>query len=103
MPLFLHRLLRGTVLGVMLLLAATANLVSFSYDADDDDDTPPVTVELSIGAPVKKATHLVKQQSASHIASVGGQIAPADLLASAEFFPALQDNSSPQLVIPLRR
>jgi hypothetical protein len=34
------------VLGVMILLAATASLVSMSYDSDDRDDAPPVTVEL---------------------------------------------------------
>jgi hypothetical protein len=51
---FFHRIFRGTILALMLLLAGTANLVSVSYDADDDEDTPPVTVELNLVAPCKK-------------------------------------------------
>jgi hypothetical protein len=37
---------RNLILAVMLLLAVAASLVSFSYDADTQDDIPPVTVEL---------------------------------------------------------
>lgn len=37
---------RKFILALMLLLAVAASLVSFSYDADAQDDIPPVTVEL---------------------------------------------------------
>lgn len=37
---------RNFILGLMLLLAVAASLISFSYDADTQDDIPPVTVEL---------------------------------------------------------
>lgn len=37
---------RNFILALMLLLAVAASLVSFSYDADAQDDIPPVTVEL---------------------------------------------------------
>jgi hypothetical protein len=37
---------RNLILALMVLLAVAASLVSFSYDADTQDDIPPVTVEL---------------------------------------------------------
>jgi hypothetical protein len=87
----------------MLLLAATANLVSFSYDADDDDDTPPVDVELNIVTSTKRPAHLVKQHSSTCVAHVECEKPPLDQKTSAGFEPAsLLDKSSPQLVIPLR-
>jgi hypothetical protein len=103
MAFWLKRLLRGSVVGLMLLLAATANLVSFSYDADDDDDTPPITVEINVGAPVKKATHLVKQQSSAEAAQLKSQVPVAEQIASAGVSPVPRLHlTSPQLVIPLR-
>ncbi|HET9838681.1 MAG TPA: hypothetical protein VFR84_10630 [Candidatus Angelobacter sp.] len=103
MAFWLKRLLRGSVVGLMLLLAASANLVSFSYDADDDDETPPVTVELSIGAPVKKAAHLVRQQSSAEAAPPKDHLPAAEQMASAAVLPSLRLHpNSPQLVIPLR-
>ena len=100
---FVNRWLRGTVLGVMLLLAATANLVSFSYDADDDDDTPPVNVELNIVTSTKKPAHLVKHHSSTRVSHVACERPSPDQTPCAGFEPALSlDKSSPQLVIPLR-
>lgn len=101
---FVNRLLRGMVVGVMLLLAATASLVSFSYDADDDDDTPPITIELSIVAPAKRPAHLIKQQSPARVSHLRDEETPASQIASAELEPVLLlAQGSPQLVIPLRR
>ena len=45
---------RGTGDG-MLLLAGAANLVCLSFDADDDDDTPPISVELNLLLPANPA------------------------------------------------
>src|SRR5579864_1616701 len=50
----LTRYLRGAVLGMMLLLSGMAGMVCFSYDADGDDSTPPVTVEFNGVVPSKK-------------------------------------------------
>jgi hypothetical protein len=101
---WLKKWLRGTVVGLMLLLAAAANLVSFSYDADDDDDTPPITVELSLSAPVRKAAHLVRQQSSTHTIRVKDEARAARQTAPsvAERVRHLHTATSPQVVTPLR-
>ena len=52
-PLF-TRCLRGAVLGMMLLLSAMAGMMCFSYDADDDESTPPVTVEFNGVVPERR-------------------------------------------------
>src|SRR5215467_8436875 len=47
-----HRLLRGTILGLMCLLAGTANCSCDSYDPNPYDDAPPVvTVEFNYVVP----------------------------------------------------
>lgn len=98
-----NRWLRATVLGVMLLLAATANLVSFSYDADDDDDTPPVNVELSIVTSPERPAHLVKHHLSMRVPHVPCERPSSDHTGSAQFdSSSLLDKTSPQLVIPLR-
>ena len=98
---FLYRFFRGAVLGVMLLLAGTASLVCVSYDADDDDDTPPVTVELNLAAPCKKNLHIPKQHN--HQAAVPGEKLQTAMQASLPFAPTpLLDQASPQMVVPLR-
>jgi hypothetical protein len=52
MLLLAHRLLRGMVLGLMCLLAGTANCSSDSYDPNPYDDAPPVvTVEFNYVVP----------------------------------------------------
>jgi hypothetical protein len=102
---FFTRLLRGAVLGMMLLLSAMASMVCFSYDADGDDSTPPVTVEINGIVPSKKAIQFSKLQSiagAQHLrdtqpASPDFQIALALPLAQAS------DSTSAQFVLPLRR
>lgn len=100
---FLHRVFRSTVLALMLLLAGTANLVSVSYDADDDDDTPPVTVELNLVAPCKKSIQGPRQQAHARAFRLCDEKPQAELLASVQFEAApLLKNGSPQLVVPLR-
>ena len=102
---FLARILRGTVLGVMLLLSGMASMVCFSYDADGDESTPPVTVEFNGVVPSKKGIQISRPRSsavAHHIRET--QPPSVDFLASVQFLsvPAL-DKGSPQLVVPLRR
>jgi hypothetical protein len=101
------RYLRGAVLGMMLLLSGMAGMVCFSYDADGDDSTPPVTVEFNGVVPSKKGIQVSSPRSsavAQHVRKA--QPATLDLLVSANFFsvPAMDmDKGSPQLVVPLRR
>jgi hypothetical protein len=100
----LTRCFRGVVLGLMLLLAATANFVSISYDNDDDEDTPPVTVELNLAAPVRKDVQLPKSLSSSAVFHRQDSQPTTRLVAALRFESVPQLNAGPpQLAIPLRR
>jgi hypothetical protein len=101
----LTKYLRGAVLGMMLLLSGMASMVCFSYDADGDESTPPVTVEFNGVVPSKKGI----QVSSPHSSAVAHHVRDAqqpsfEFLASLRLSsaPAL-DKGSPQLVVPLRR
>ena len=104
---FLTRYLRGAVLGMMLLLSGMAGMVCFSYDADGDDSTPPVTVEFNGVVPSKKSIQVSSLRSsavAQHVRDT--QPVSTELLASVNYLsvPAMDmDKGSPQLVVPLRR
>jgi hypothetical protein len=100
---FLYQMFRGAVLGMMLLLAAGANLVCISFDTDNDEETPPITVELSLVAP-KRSNHLPnKKAPAETIRQKDLQTTSPTLVAEVNFGaePILQAGS-PQQVIPLR-
>jgi hypothetical protein len=99
---FLHKLLRGAILGMMLLLAGTANLVCLSFDADDDEDTPPVSVELNIVAPCKKSIQLPKPHSPRTFRLRDEKPVTTHLASTAFEAPILLDQESPQLLVPLR-
>jgi hypothetical protein len=101
----LTRYLRGAVLGMMLLLSGMAGMVCFSYDADGDESTPPVTVEFNGVVPSKKGIQVSSPRSntvAHHVRDA--QPATVELVASVNSLslPTL-DKGSPQLVVPLRR
>jgi hypothetical protein len=100
---FLHKLFRGAILGMMLLLAGTANLVCLSFDADDDEDTPPVSVELNIVAPCKKSIQLPRPHAHARTFRLRDEKPVTTKLASITFeAPVLLHQESPQLLIPLR-
>jgi hypothetical protein len=100
---FLHKFLRGAVLGMMFLLAGTANLVCLNFDADDDEDTPPISVELNIVAPCKKCIHVLKPHSHARTFRLRDEKPVTTQLASAVFeSPILLDQESPQFLVPLR-
>ena len=107
MKLLITRFLQGAVLGMMLLLSGMAGMVCFSYDADNDASTPPVTVEFNGVVPSKKGVQISgprRNVVAHHIR--GTEPPAADFLAqvvlSAASIPALIQ-ASPQLLVPLRR
>ena len=84
----LTRYLRGAVLGMMLLLSGMAGMVCFSYDADGDESTPPVTVEFNGVVPSKKGIQVSSPRSstvAHHVRDT--QPASTELLASVNYFP----------------
>jgi hypothetical protein len=84
----------------MILLAGAANLICVSYDADDDDDTPPVTVEMSLAAPCRKNLHAPQQQK--HVSAFTEE-SRAELMVPAESESVLTfSQTAPQFVVPLR-
>ena len=101
----LTRCFRCAVLAMMLLLSGMAGMVCFSYDADGDESTPPVTIEFNGVVPSKKSIQIPKPHStaaAHHVRDE--QPATLDVVASNDFASApLRDKESPQLVVPLRR
>jgi len=107
MKLFITRFLRGAVLGMMLLLSGMAGMVCFSYDADNDESTPPVTVEFSGIVPSKKGIQISgprRSVVAHHIRGTeppAADFAAAVVLSTASVAALIQ--ASPQLLVPLRR
>jgi hypothetical protein len=100
----LYKCFRGAVLGLMLLLAGAANLVCVSYDTDNDEDTPPITVEMNLVTP-RKNTHLPnKNVQAETIRQKDLQAASPTLVAalSIRSLPIL-NTSLLQQDLPLRR
>ncbi|HEY2232832.1 MAG TPA: hypothetical protein VGK01_05085 [Candidatus Angelobacter sp.] len=90
---------------MMLLLSGLASMVCFSYDADGDESTPPVTIEFNGVVPSKKSIQIPKPHSTAATHQVRDeQPASLELLASNNFASApLRDKESPQLLVPLRR
>jgi len=107
MKLFITRFLRSAVLGMMLLLSGMAGMVCFSYDADNDESTPPVTVEFSGIVPSKKGIQISgprRSVVAHHTRGTeppAADFAAAVALSTASVAALIQ--ASPQLLVPLRR
>jgi len=107
MKLLITRFLRGAVLGMMLLLSGMASMVCFSYDADNDESTPPVTVEFNGVVPSKKSIQISRPHSNMVAHHIRGTEPPqvdfaASVVLSMASAPALV-KASPQLLVPLRR
>jgi len=106
MKLFITRFLRGAVLGMMLLLSGMAGMVCFSYDADNDESTPPVTVEFSGIVPSKKGIQISGPRRGVVAHHIRGTEPPAADFAAAALSTASVAaliQASPQLLVPLRR
>ncbi|HEX3156129.1 MAG TPA: hypothetical protein VHV32_15985, partial [Candidatus Angelobacter sp.] len=89
----------------MLVLSGMAGMICFSYDADNDDSTPPVTIEFNGVVPSKKNIQIPRPNStaaAHHVRDE--QPAFFEMTASNELSSApVLGKESPQLVVPLRR
>jgi len=106
MKLLITRFLRGAVFGMMLLLSGMASMVCFSYDADNDASTPPVTVEFNGVVPSKKGVQISRPRSSAVAHHVRGtEQSSFDFPASMVFAAAVPAliQASPQLLVPLRR
>jgi hypothetical protein len=101
---FLTKFFRSAVLAMMLLLSGMAGMVCFSYDADGDESTPPVTIEFNGVVPSKKSMQVPKPHSTTAAQRVRDeQPASLDLVASIDFSSApLRDKGSSQVLVPLR-
>src|SRR5882757_9175919 len=101
----LTKCFRSAVLAMMLLLSGMASMVCFSYDADGDESTPPVTVEFNGVVPSKKGIQISRPRSSAVAHHIRETQPPLfDFLASARFLSVLAlDKGSPQLLVPLRR
>jgi hypothetical protein len=100
----LHKCFRGAVLGLMLLLAGGANLVCISFDTDNDEDTPPITVELNLVAP-KRSHHLPNKKAQAEVVRQKDLASGSPGLVATVYVDSMPaaNAGSPQEVIPLRR
>jgi hypothetical protein len=101
---FFTRCFRSGVLAMMVLLSGMASMICYSYDADGDESTPPVTIEFNGVVPSKKSVQIPKPQStaaAHHVRDE--QPASIEALVAEDFSSApLLEKDPPQLRVPLR-
>ena len=101
---FFTRCFRSGVLAMMVLLSGMASMICYSYDADGDESTPPVTIEFNGVVPSKKSVQIPKPQStaaAHHVRDA--QPASIEALVAEDFSSApLLEKDPPQLLVPLR-
>jgi hypothetical protein len=101
---FFTRCFRSGVLAMMVLLSGMASMICFSYDADGDESTPPVTIEFNGVVPSKKSVQIPKPQStaaAHHVRDE--QPASIEALVAEDFASApMLQKDPPQLLVPLR-
>lgn len=106
MLLLAHRLLRGTVLGLMCLLAGTASCSCDSYDPNPYDDSPPVVVEYSYVVP----SGVTVRRPGIHVAYPPQVLSPAyasnvTTVSVSALVPSVLSSARPDtshLVMPLR-
>ncbi len=101
---FFTRCFRSGVLAMMVLLSGMASMICYSYDADGDESTPPVTIEFNGVVPSKKSVQIPKPQSteAGHQVRDEQPAAIKSLVAEDFTSAPLLDKDSPQLLVPLR-
>jgi hypothetical protein len=101
---FFTRCFRSGVLAMMVLLSGMASMICYSYDADGDESTPPVTIEFNGVVPSKKSVQIPRPQStaaAHHVRDE--QPASVEALVAEDFSSApLLEKDPPQLRVPLR-
>jgi len=100
--------IRRSVLALMLLLAASANCLSVTYDTNQDDDIPTVEVQFCFvasgrgAAPGNHAIDSGTQISSSALNAVQ-PLSVATLAITIEQGSTSLSAGSPELVVPLRR
>jgi len=100
---FWHKSIRGVLVGLMLLVTGAAPLFVVSVDNDNDDETPPITVELNLVAPSNKTVQPAASEASRQMTATGHRESFSKALLSSHHHPTIElDTSSPQLVVPLR-
>lgn len=101
----IHKPSRLGLLAITLMLVGAANLFTLSVDTDDDDDTPPITVELNFIAPARKSAHVHQTEPVRHLKVSDARLgSPKAGLSTIRHISLshLPKPDSPQFVIPLR-
>lgn len=96
-----NRLVCQAVLGAMMLLVSAANLVSISYDADDQDEVPPVTVELKFVVHSLRSASDLRPRAVDFLAVFSTVEHKTYGLAETAYTRAQLEKGSPQLLVPL--
>jgi hypothetical protein len=65
----MRKLVRLTALGGVLLLANASNLLFVSVDNDGNEETAPITVEMSVAVPSARAAHVQKSTARRTLAA----------------------------------
>jgi hypothetical protein len=98
-----HKSVRGALLGLMLLLTGTAPLFTVAVDNDNDDETPPITVEMNLVAPARKTVHMPSAEASCQFTATGHREPFRKAAFSSHHQPTLRPEAGPpQLVVPLR-
>ena len=98
---FRQKSILNTVLGLALMFAGGANLFTISVD-DDDEDTPPIVVEMNFVAE-KKTVVAAKEQTEHRITECACSQTSEHMVATLDSQTATgPGKGSPELLIPLR-
>jgi hypothetical protein len=94
---------RGALVGLMLLLTGAAPLFTVAVDNDNDDETPPITVEFNLDAPSRKAFHMHVSEASLPSTATEQVESLSTASSTSQYQPTLElETSLPQLVVPLR-
>lgn len=96
-----RRLAAQAVLAMVMLLIAGADLVPFSYDADEQDDIPPVTVELRFLPQSPRAALDLGVHAVAHVPVFRSVALNVIAVAEARYTLPQEGKAPPQLFVPL--
>lgn len=100
-----HKSFRIGLLALTLMLAGAANLFTVSVDNDGDEETPPITIQLSFVGSPRKTVHLHKADVSRQTIAIDATIVsqpPALFESWHTSFTAPEGAGSPEFVVPLR-